>query len=134
MGISQNLSFRNLKENSSQVTKKKEAGIVGIRKSYVEELVVEGTREQWLHLCPQALTNAGFKKVASNNLLGQVSGNFKPIIGTLFGEIIITLLPEENKVKLHIEAVANVDNVYALAKSPGARLITKFKEALTKIA
>jgi len=99
----------------------------------VEELVLEGTREQWLDLCTQALINSGFKKVEANNSLGQVSGNFKPIIGTLYGEIKVSLLPEGNYTKIRIEALANVDNEYALAKSPGARLIAKFKEALTTL-
>ncbi len=107
---------------------------MGIRKSYVEELVVQGTREHWLNLSQQALNNAGFKKVISNAVLGQVAGNFKPIIGTLYGEITVTILPEGDNVRLRIDALANVDNIYAAAKSPGSRLITKFKDALTAIA
>jgi hypothetical protein len=83
-------------------------------------------------LCEQALNNAGFKKVVKNAILGQVTGNFKPIIGTLFGEITVTVLPEVENVRLRIDAVANVDNIYAAAKSPGGRLISKFKDALTE--
>lgn len=107
---------------------------MGIRKNHVEELVVSGSREHWLNLCQRALSNAGFKKVVSNQLLGQVTGNFKPLIGTLYGELTITLYPEGDNVRIRIEALANVDNVYALAKSPGGRLISKFKDALTSIS
>jgi hypothetical protein len=105
---------------------------MGIRKSYSEEIVVQGTRDHWLNLCEQALNNAGFKKVVPNAILGQVTGNFKPIIGTLYGEITVTVLPEAENVRLRIDAVANVDNIYAAAKSPGGRLISKFKDALTE--
>jgi hypothetical protein len=106
---------------------------VGIRKMVEEQLVVPGQREQWLGLCERALTSQKFKKVSVNSTLGQVRGDFKPIIGTLSGDIVVTVTPEDHNVRLTVRATANVDNVFALGGSPGGKLIEKFKAGLGAI-
>ncbi|NMM24198.1 MAG: SHOCT domain-containing protein [Phycicoccus sp.] len=103
---------------------------MGIRKMVEEQMVVPGGRDEWLGLCQQALISQKFKKVSLNSTLNQVRGDFKQIIGTLWGDIVVTLTPEGPNVRLTVRATANVDNVYALGSSPGGKLIAKFKAGL----
>ena len=49
---------------------------------------------------------------------------------TLVGEIKITLFPQDQGTKLSIDCMANVDNIYALFKSPGRAILEKFTENL----
>lgn len=103
---------------------------MGIRKTIEEQMVVPGDRDEWLSLCERSLKSQKFKKVDVNSTLGQVRGDFKPHIGTIFGDVIITVTPEGPNTRLTVRATANVDNVYALMSSPGAKLIEKFKAGL----
>ena len=102
---------------------------MGIRKSMEEELVVSGKRDEWLKKCENSLNNQGFKKVEANNSLYQVKGNYKKF--TVWGEILITLKPHSQKnTNILIKATSNVDNIYALFKSPNKTIIEKFKKGL----
>jgi hypothetical protein len=101
---------------------------MAIRKSVEEVIVVAGPREMWLNRCAQALQNSGFTKIGVNPGLFQVSGDYKKL--SIWGEILIILLPEGPNTRLAVKSTANVDNVYALFKSPTKEIISKFKEGL----
>lgn len=103
---------------------------MGIRKAVDDSIFVSGDRDAWYGYCEQALLTKKFKKVVVDRTLGQVRGNYKPIIGTLFGDVQITLIPDGPNTRLDIQATANVDNVYSLGRSPGGKLIGMFKQGL----
>ena len=50
---------------------------MGIRKSMEEELIVSGTRDEWLKKCEDSLKSQGFKKIEANSSLYQIKGNYK---------------------------------------------------------
>ena len=102
---------------------------MGIRNSMEEDIVVSGERNTWLKKCENSLNNQGFTKVNVNNSLYQVKGNYKKI--TVWGEILITLTPHSEKdTNIFIKATSNVDNIFALFKSPNKTIIEKFKKGL----
>jgi hypothetical protein len=106
---------------------------VGIRMMAEERMVVSGGRDEWFGFCQRALTSQKFKKVSVNSTTGQVRGNFKQVIGTLRGDIVITLTPEGPNTLLTVRATANVENVSALVARPGAELIKRFKVGLDSL-
>ena len=48
----------------------------------------------------------------------------------MWGEITISLLPNEHGTNLAVECMANIDNAFALFKSPGITILGKFKDNL----
>ncbi len=99
---------------------------MAIRKSIEETISVSGEREMWIEKCKTSLTKAGFKNINTNIVTFQVGGELKNL--TIFGEILLTLLPENNNTKIIMKATANIDNIYALFKSPTKAILNKFKE------
>ena len=45
----------------------------------------------------------------------------------MWGEITISLSPKDQGTKIAIDCMANVDNAFALFKSPGKTILGKFK-------
>ena len=73
----------------------------------------------------------GFTRVAVDDLLGQVTGNYKKL--TTWGDLLLTLTPEgEQSTRIHVKATAAIDNVYALVRSPGRKIIDEFKAGLAR--
>ncbi len=102
-----------------------------VRKSVEETVVVDGERDDWLEKCFALLNEQGFKGVTCSETLYQVGGDWKPVIGTLYGDIEITLTPQGNDAtRMRIVGTGAVDNIYALFGSPGKRLIAKFKAGI----
>ena len=101
---------------------------MAIRKSMREELVVSGNREDWMHRCENALKSAHFTRVIKNVALYQIEANFKKF--TVWGTISITLIPEEDNIRIVAVSTANMDNIYALFRSPNKVIISKFKNGL----
>jgi len=104
---------------------------VAIRKSIEECVCVEGNRTIWLQNVSSALEKAGFKNVNCDSTLYQVKGDYKKL--TVYGELLISLLPfgnNDNQTELNIKSTANVDNIYALFKSPNKIIINALKAAL----
>lgn len=101
---------------------------MAIRKSMQEEIVVSGAREGWLHKCQIALEESGFTKVTPNAVLHQIEANYKKL--TTWGTILITLTPAGNDTKITVVSTANMDNIFALFKSPNKTILSKFKEGL----
>lgn len=101
---------------------------MAVRKSAEETVVVAGDRETWMVKCRQALERSGFSKIEAMPALFQLQGGYKK--ATVYGEILLTLLPEGSSTRINIKATANMDNLFALLKSPTKEIIKKFKEGL----
>jgi hypothetical protein len=94
----------------------------------IETIAVPGTRESWLSKCKQSMESSGFTNVKVSEAVFQVSGDYETI--TLYGRILITLLPEENQTRINIQATAKVDNGFAIFKNPPKAIISQFKKGL----
>src|SRR5205823_1309422 len=103
-------------------------GTMAIRKSVEEIIVVPGARETWIKTCRDALISSRFANVESSDRLFQVSGEYHTI--TTWGDIQVTLLPEDGNTRLVCRATAGVDNIWALFKSPTRTILSQFKQAL----
>jgi len=102
---------------------------MAVRKSIEETFVVDGPRDEWLRRVRQALENGRFTSIEVSETLYQARANFKKF--TVWGEIKVTLLPErEGSTKLTARATANVDNIFALFRSPGRAILERFKANL----
>jgi hypothetical protein len=102
---------------------------MAIRKSKKEEFVVDGDRESWLQRCQTALEQGGFSSIKSSATFWQLQAHYRKL--TLWGSIEITLLPvDEGQTKINVVVTSNVDNIYALFRSPGAKILGAFKEGL----
>lgn len=104
---------------------------MGIRKSVEEQFFVQGDVAGWLPQVEQAFQKQGFKNVRITPGTGQVEADFKPWVGTLYGDVRVTLVQHGRQTQFNITATANVDNIFALGASPGKRLIDKLKEGLS---
>lgn len=103
---------------------------MGIRKSVQEQFFVQGDATTWLPKVESAFHQQGFKNVRVTPGLGQVEAGFKPWIGTLYGDVRVTLVQHGQQTQFDVTATANVDNIFALGASPGKRLIDKLKDGL----
>lgn len=104
---------------------------MAIKKSLEEHICVDGNREEWLKIINNALDISDFTKVNCDKTLYQVKADYKKL--TTWGEIIITLTPSSTsntKTDITIKSTANVDNIYAIFKSPNKTIIKEFKDAL----
>jgi len=106
---------------------------MAIRKSMEERVCVEGSRDAWFSKTSQALEVSGFKNVSRNDALFQVTADYKK--ATVWGEVLVTLLPatSEGQTDITIKSTANVDNAFALFKSPNKAIIEAFKSGLGKV-
>jgi hypothetical protein len=105
---------------------------MAIRKRVEETLVVDGAREAWLTRSRTALELRGFTKIEVSEALFQVRANYKKF--TTWGDIQISLLPSgDAATAVQVAATANVDNVFALFKSPGRKIVDEFKAGLDSV-
>jgi hypothetical protein len=101
---------------------------MGIRKSMEEEVVVTGDRSEWLSKCVTSLKSAGFTKISENATTYQIEANYKKFMA--WGSLTVTLSPSGNDTKIKAISTANVDNIFALFKSPNKTILTAFKKNL----
>ena len=104
---------------------------MGIRKSMEEQIRVDGNREIWLDKVQRALEVSKFTNINCNKTFYQVNADYKKF--TVWGEISITLISVDTtkeQIDIHIKATSNVDNIYALFKSPNKTIIEAFKSGL----
>jgi hypothetical protein len=102
---------------------------VAIRQSVDESFVVSGDREEWLDRACDALERQRFTKVRVSESLYQIEANYKKM--TTWGDIQITLTPVgDTETRLDVTATAGVDNIFALFRSPGRKIISEFKSGL----
>ena len=100
-----------------------------VKKKYEDEIRVGGAPAENIKNVSTALEAAGFKKVVTLPAASRVTGNWKPLMGTLWGDITVTLVADGPNTLVSMVSVAAVDNAYALAKSPGGRIFAKFLDA-----
>ena len=98
---------------------------MAVRKSQEETFSVKGDTKEWLTKAEQALYKGGFANVKTNKLLNQISGEYKKL--SVWGEIIVTLLPDADHVKINAKSTANSDNIFALFSSPNQKILQQFK-------
>lgn len=98
---------------------------MAIRKSKEETFSVKGYAEEWLVKSEKALYKGGFKNIKINKLLNQITADYKKL--TVWGEIIVTLFPETDNIKITAKSTANVDNIFALFSSPNQKILDQFK-------
>jgi hypothetical protein len=102
---------------------------MAIRKNKEEVFVVDGDRELWLKRCQAALEGGGFSDIKVSAALWQLQARYRKL--TIWGSIDITLLPASaEQTTVTVVATSNVDNIYALFRSPGAKILEAFKEPL----
>ena len=101
---------------------------MAIRKSKQEEMVVPGAREEWMQKCVAALESSRFTKVTENAALFQITANYKKFM--TWGTVLVTLTPSGTDTKITAVSTANVDNVYALFRSPNKVILSAFKKGL----
>ena len=104
---------------------------MGIRKSMEEQIRVEGNRDTWIEKVAQALEVGKFTNINCNKTLYQIKADYKKF--TVWGEIIVTLISVDairEQTDIQIKSTSNIDNIYALLKSPNTTIIEAFKSAL----
>ena len=107
---------------------------MAIRKKYEDSLIVGGSPEENLEKALQSLQKAGFKKVRREGSLLRLKGEWKPLVGTLYGDILLSMSPQGANTQIDIVISAAVDNAYALFNSPGERIKTKFLEEFSLLS
>lgn len=101
---------------------------MAIRKSKEENFEVNGTLEDLKLQVENALKKGEFTSINTNNVLSQITANYKKL--TIWGEISITLTENNGKVKIMAISTANSDNIFALFTSPNKVILDNFKNNL----
>jgi len=102
---------------------------MAIRKKTEETFVVEGDRQIWFERTRRALDDGGFTAIREQAELWQLQARYRKL--TIWGWIDVTLTPAaEGSTQLAVAVTSNVDNIYALFRSPGRRIMDVFKDAL----
>jgi len=99
-----------------------------IRSSIEEEITVAGDGSIWLEKCASALAEAGFTKVQTNATLFQLQVDYRTM--TISGGLQVTLTITSPHTKVALTVTANVDNIFALFRSPGKLILGAFKAKL----
>lgn len=105
---------------------------MAVRKSVHEDFVVDGSRGEWFALRGDTLELAGFRNLDSSSRLFQRVGTYRRFPPTASSALGFTPWGTR-QCRIAVTATANVDNLYALFKSPGRAIIEKFKQALSAI-
>ena len=98
---------------------------MAIRKSKQETFEVRGNIEEIKQRVESALDNGNFTSINTNNLLNQITANYKKF--SVWGEIKITLSENQDKTKIDVVSTANSDNIFALFSSPNDAILNAFK-------
>lgn len=101
---------------------------MAIRKSKEENFEVTGTLEDLKIKVENALKKGEFTSINTNNVLNQITANYKKF--TVWGEINITLTENNGKIKIVVISSANSDNIFALFNSPNKVILDNFKNNL----
>lgn len=102
---------------------------MAIRKKSEESFVVQGGREFWLEKSQQALEAGGFSDIKVLADLWQLQARYRK--ATVWGWIDVTLRSAgQDSTQLSVLITSNVDNIYALFRSPGRKILDAFKGAL----
>lgn len=107
---------------------------VPITKKYRFTAIVGADPVASVALANNALGLAGFTKVTLTADGWGVAGRYRPVFGTLWGDIAVSITSDGNATVLVLDVTAAVDNLYTLAESPGSRMAGKFLDALASLA
>lgn len=100
-----------------------------IRKSKDEVFELNGSREAVFKRCVATLRSAGFRSISENPNIFQIQADYHTF--TTWGKIEITLTSGAlNTTKVTLHTTANVDNLYALFRSPVDKIANAFKSRL----
>lgn len=99
---------------------------MGIRKSKEETFKTTENINDLIIKIEHALLKGDFSNIKTNIPRNQITGDYKNL--TVWGEIIITLLPEIENVKINAKSTANVDNVFTLFTYPNQKIFDQFKK------
>lgn len=101
---------------------------MAVRSNKKESFKIKGNLSQVKPIILQSLQLAKFKKIQDNTFLNQITASYHSM--TLVGNIRITLYEQPDFIQVDAEAVANVDNIYTLFRSPTQKILDKFKESI----
>jgi hypothetical protein len=104
---------------------------MAIRKSEEEEFVVVGTTDIWAEKCKQALDAGGFKNIKHNQILNQLEADYKTF--KVVGSIVVTLLSQNENTVIKLKSTGNMDNIFALMKSPNSIILASFKDNIKSL-
>lgn len=91
--------------------------------------MVEGDRQAWFERSRKALEAGGSTAIKKQAEIWQLQARYRKL--TVWGWIDVALAPAaEGSTRLSVSVTSNVDNVYALFRSPGRRIMDAFKGAL----
>lgn len=104
---------------------------MAVRKSMSSTIVVDGDRADWLGRCELALTAAGFKNLSIDRTTHVLGADYHKAM--TWGHLEVTLRPADGDLRTEIamRSTANVDNVFALFRSPNQQILDIFRAALT---
>ena len=102
---------------------------MAIRKSEEEEFMVTGTIAEWISKCQKALEMGGFKNIKLNQLISQIEADYKTFM--VVGSLTVTFLSQNDGIFIKLKSTGNMDNIFALLKSPNQIILSKFKDSLT---
>jgi hypothetical protein len=102
---------------------------MAIRKTQEEEFFVASAINDLIPKCQKALEDGNFKNIKFNQLLSTFEADYKTF--TVIGNLNLTLVPQNDGVVLKLKSTANVDNIFALLKSPNGIILSKFKDNLS---
>lgn len=105
--------------------------MLAVRRSKSETLVVDGTRDEWFERSRVALERGGFSKIKAVRALKQLHGAYRKL--SVWGTLDVTLLPDGESTRIQLVATGNVDNVYALFRSPSKKILDEFKSELLSV-
>jgi len=98
---------------------------MAIRISKEETFSVQGNVDEIRSRIVKALMAGGFTRINEYSSLNHVTANYKKF--TVWGEIKISLIHENDIVKVNAVSTANVDNIFALFSSPNQKILDQFK-------
>jgi len=101
---------------------------MAVRKSKEQTYQVNGNIPEIKEKCLNALSIGGFNKVSSNDLLNEISANYKKTF--VIGKIQIVLAEQNDKTNIFVKSTANSDNIFALFSSPNDKIMNAFKDNL----
>ncbi|MET4638324.1 SHOCT domain-containing protein [Mycetocola sp. 2940] len=78
-----------------------------------------------------ALVEAGFKRVTADAARQKVNGEWKPLFGTLWGELSVALHPLGTTTSVMVTSRAAIDNIHAATRDPNQRLFELFREKMS---
>jgi hypothetical protein len=98
-------------------------------KSVQEEIVVSGSREEWLEKCVTSLSSSNFFDVTTNELIYQIEAHYQKGYVT-GGTILITLTPSETYTKIKIISTSFGATMFKDSDEINMEILSNFKKGL----